>query len=59
MIIHFIFSELKGYLSKTCNAKILSNIIIGKVAKSSQKNICSNKDAYCIVYLCCSKVMVQ
>ena len=47
------------YLCKPSDAEILSNVIVREVTKPSHPNICSNKDTYCIVYLCRSKIMVH
>lgn len=52
-------NKKRNHLCKACKTKILSDVIIGKVAKSSHPNICSNKDTYRIVYLSCSKVMIH
>ena len=49
----------ENHLSKACQAKILSNIIVGEVAKSSHPHISSNKYPNSIINFRCSKIMVH
>lgn len=46
-------------LSKSSNTKIFLYVVVREVPKARHPDICSNKNTNCIVYLCCSKVMIH